>query len=129
MRINLTQNKYALIDEADYELVADYRWHFEGRYAATRINGLKIYLHSLLLKTPKGFLTDHINRDKLDNRRSNLKVCTPLQNVVNKSGNVGVRKRGNSYQARFGSQSLGSYKTFEEASAAYNQYIASIYEN
>lgn len=34
MRINLTQNKYALIDEADYELVANYRWHFEEASAA-----------------------------------------------------------------------------------------------
>lgn len=38
------------------------------------------YFHRILMKCPKDMQVDHTNFDSLDNRRSNLKICTPKQN-------------------------------------------------
>jgi hypothetical protein len=72
--------KFTLIDNDDFNLVNCWRWRFDGEYASRRKNKKKIYLHRLINKTPEGKITDHINRNKLDNRKVNLKT-------VNKSGN------------------------------------------
>jgi len=40
-------------------------------------------MHRVILKTPQGMETDHINQNKLDNRRSNLRACTKSQNMMN----------------------------------------------
>lgn len=56
------------------------------------------YLHSLIMKPPKGLYVDHINGDGLDNRRCNLRIGTRSQNMANArrrtgaSGYRGVRK-------------------------------------
>lgn len=66
-------------------------------------------MHRFLLKTPKGLETDHINRDKLDNRRSNLRIVSRTQNSINRdmppnntSGYKGVTwyKRDRYWQAQ-----------------------------
>jgi hypothetical protein len=41
-------------------------------------------MHRVILNTPDGMKTDHINNDKLDNRRCNLRVCTDAQNMRNR---------------------------------------------
>jgi len=65
-------------------------------------------MHRLINKTPCGTDTDHINRNKLDNRRSNLRTTTHAQNLrnvdlrnTNKSGHKGVfwRKERNKWEA------------------------------
>jgi len=40
-------------------------------------------MHQMVVGTPKGFKTDHCNGYKMDNRRSNLRVCTNSQNLMN----------------------------------------------
>lgn len=42
------------------------------------------YLHRLLAGTPKGMWTDHINGNTLDNRKENLRICTPQENARNR---------------------------------------------
>ena len=81
------------IDAADRELVeANGPWH-AGRQPHTtyviadrcRPDGTRttIFLHRLLLDPPDGMDIDHVNRDGLDNRRVNLRVCTRSQNNAN----------------------------------------------
>jgi predicted GIY-YIG superfamily endonuclease len=81
----LTQGKVAVIDSSDAELVSKHSWFTENTgYAAAKVNGKKVYLHRWLLGlTNRGQICDHLNGDKLDNRRANLKVCTQSENLRN----------------------------------------------
>lgn len=57
-------------------------------YVAARIDGTTTYLHRHLMDTPSGYDTDHLNRDTLDNRRSNLRIATRQENQVNRGAAV-----------------------------------------
>ena len=86
--IPLTQGKYAMIDDADFDLVNRYKWYFNCGYVLTYQKGKRIRLHRLILNAPNDKQVDHINKDKLDNRRANLRLCTMQEN----NRNVGLRK-------------------------------------
>ncbi len=79
-------NRVTLVDDEDFVYLCQWNWGFEGRYAYRRDyrTGAKIYLHKVINKTPLGFMTDHINHDKLDNRKENLRTATRNQNEANK---------------------------------------------
>lgn len=73
-----------LIDSDDYEKCKQYQWHLarDGRYF---ICG-KLYLHRFIYgNIPEGYVVDHINGDLLDNRKSNLRLCTHEENMRNSS--------------------------------------------
>lgn len=85
--IKLTQNRIALVDDEDYDEVIKYNWYYAKGYAVRRnydggADGT-IYLHREIAKTPSDMFTDHINRNKLDNRKENLRICTKSQNRAN----------------------------------------------
>lgn len=80
----------ALVDDEDYELVSQYRWQLDNAGYAKRgwgENG-RIYIermHRLIMGAPpfEGAQVDHINGDRLDNRRINLRWATRRQNLGN----------------------------------------------
>ena len=90
-----------LIDADDFERVKKYSWCISKTgYPVANINGKVIKLHRYLLKlnNPK-IIVDHINRNTLDNRKSNLRICTALENSRNtsvsknnKTGHLGISK-------------------------------------
>jgi len=92
--INLTQEKVALVDDEDYQYLNSFKWYaMESRktfYAVRRIrvNGKQntVWMHGEILNG-KGI--DHIDHDGLNNQKSNLRFCTPSQNLMN------TRKREN----------------------------------
>lgn len=119
-----------IIDKKDYELCKNYYWTLRANkhdlYAQsiTHINGRtnRTHLHRLIMSTPSGLVTDHINGDTLDNRRENLRVVTQSENCLNRHrkhksilGITGVYKDKKSYTARFKGEYLGSFKTVQEA--------------
>ena len=119
-----------LVDLSDFELVSKYSWYVDSAgYPATRHKGQRIRLHKMLLgKLPQGLVVDHINRSKLDNRRSNLRVCTQqinMQNMslksTNKSGVTGVffDKQVQRWRAQISSNGktkhVGIFDDFEDA--------------
>jgi hypothetical protein len=78
------KGKFALVDDGDYEELMKYRWHLHSRgYACTDLNKKRIYMHRLIMNPKKGYVIDHINHDKLDNRKCNLRTCTQSQNMMN----------------------------------------------
>lgn len=85
--ILLSKNQSTQIDDDDYRYLSQFSWHFNGRgYAARSVwkGGRRIeYMHRIIMKTPAGFHTDHINGDMLDNRKSNLRIATSSQNAAN----------------------------------------------
>jgi len=85
-QIPLTQGKVALVDDADYERVSRFKWHAvkDGcrSYAKAWWGQKKIQMHRLIMGFPDSFI-DHINHESLDNRRSNLRLCTSSQNMQN----------------------------------------------
>lgn len=130
--VPLTQGKFAIIDSEDIPLIENQTWYFGGGYAVTQIGGKSTSLHRLLLETPAGFDIDHINLNKLDNRRANLRPCTRAENLRNRglqrnnvSGFKGVsfekgRDRWRAViKARQGQLHLGYYQTKAAAYAAY----------
>ena len=95
--VKLSQDKFALIDRKDLDVVSPHRWYFSHGYARTTINGKKVYLHRFLVNPPFGKIVDHINQDKLDNRRLNLRVVDKRTNqrnhkvfLTNSSGHNGI---------------------------------------
>lgn len=134
-RIPLTgirgDGRFATVDEAGGEAVAPYKWFIGNHgYAAARIEKQTVTMHRLLLGPGVG-VVDHINRDKLDNRRTNLRRVPPGVNIANSgprrssaSGVKGVRRsRGGRWHAQISLRGkllfLGAFNTREEAAAAY----------
>lgn len=88
-KIKLTQNKVSLVDNEDFEMLSKKRWRYDRSTGYAKRQIMKkgvytiIYLHRVINKTPIGWNTDHINRNKLDNRKSNLRTVTQTQNMHN----------------------------------------------
>lgn len=83
--IKLTQGKVAIVDKEDFDFLNQFKWHYDKvtGYAKRHIRNKSIYLHKLINNTPEGFQTDHINRNKLDNRKENLRTCSRNLNQRN----------------------------------------------
>ena len=74
-----------IFDPEDYEFVCSRQWHVEGdRYPYTNIGQTQKAFHSLVLNPPEGFTVDHIDGNTLNNRRSNLRYASALDNARNK---------------------------------------------
>lgn len=130
--IQLTKGVLAIVDDDDYERVNSLSWYFNGRYASRREKNKTVLLHRFIIGTPPGLVTDHINGNRLDNRKSNLRVCTQSQNransrrsVTNTSGFKGVcfdkrLKKFRAYIRKDGvMHNLGLFKTAQEAHEKY----------
>jgi hypothetical protein len=94
-RVPLGKGRYALVDVADFDLVRQFRWSFHRGYAEAYAGGTTTLLHRLIMGLGAGEIGDHINRDKLDSRRANLRRATTSQNAQN------VGKRTKSPRSRF----------------------------
>lgn len=81
-RIPLKHGEFALVDDDDFDKVSKYKWHRSKQGYAVSASS-KVYMHRLVNATPKGFHTDHINHEKLDNRKENLRTATSSQNAFN----------------------------------------------
>ena len=88
-QIPLTQGKFAIIDDKDFEYLNQWKWTYDGRYAIRSVaftvgKRSKIYMHRIILNTPVGMDTDHIDMNRLNNQRLNLRICTRTQNMMNR---------------------------------------------
>jgi hypothetical protein len=92
-KIPLGKGKFVIVDEEDYEYLSQWKWGLSTSGYACRSNYLKkgekgnrrIWMHRLLNNTPDNMITDHINRNKLDNRKENLRNADKRLNGINRN--------------------------------------------
>jgi hypothetical protein len=137
--IPLSKGKVAIVDDELYEYLSQWKWFYhKNGYAmrSYRENGKykKERMHRSVLRAPDGYDVDHINGDKLDNRKSNLRSATRSQNNYNKSvqrnttsGFKGVSwsKQRNKWRSRIfvdkREMHLGFFEYKIDAAMAYNE--------
>ncbi len=142
--IPLTQGKVALVDDEDFEWLAQFKWCLSRtsttEYALRRVGrrGSRhgVFMHRAILGTPPGTVTDHANGNGLDNRRSNLRICSQSQNGGNSAKwrtpcssqykGVYLGSGGRSWRAHAmlhgRTVHLGSFASEREAAQAYNAW-------
>lgn len=135
-----------LFDSSDWAIIAPYKWRIEVLgYAVAFIDGKIKKMHRLILglNDPKIF-TDHINHNRIDNRRENIRSCSQADNARNVSAHGRSKYLGVSYQVisykclltdrirtyeyikakiRVDNKllHLGTFKTEQDAALAYNE--------
>lgn len=138
--IPLTQGKFAIVDDEDYERINKHKWYAlncHGYWYAIRNVGKfpnrgHIYMHREILNVPSGFDTDHRNHCGLDNRKLNIRSCVKAQNNRNRKRQSGIskykgvswKKQNKKWVAQIGGSPrihLGYYKNEIEAAQAYNK--------
>jgi hypothetical protein len=139
-KIPLTQGKFALVDDIDFERVNQFNWqahHHDNLrwYARRRFGNMRrnVRMHRFILNEPP-YAIDHCNRNGLDNQRKNLRAATPTQNAMNRkrrcdsqTGIKGVTLRRDlgKFQARINVQgkriSLGCFDKLSDAATAYRK--------
>lgn len=83
-KILVGDNKYALCDDEDYDILIKYKWRMWGHYPRTDIGRDFKTMHRLIMNAKKGQIIDHIDRNKLNNQKSNLRFCTRSENSKNR---------------------------------------------
>lgn len=138
------QKGIAIVDDEDYGSLSQWTWYLNGSGYAIRNEKLPsgkyttILMHRQIMNTPKDMETDHINKNRLDNRRSNLRVCTPEQNRQFKNPysnakskykgvNANPKSRGTPWKAIIKDICIGKYATEEEAARAYDEAAKEAY--
>lgn len=151
LKLEINSPKYGVknfyVDTEDFKKIAGYKWmilfhpQINGFYVqAQRKTGKKnskIGIHRVIMNCPKNKVVDHIDRNPLNNRKENLRICTHRQNMMNTfqktfngkptlSGYKGVsyRKKENKFYAYIVNHGkllhLGSYKYEIDAALVYN---------
>lgn len=129
--IPLTNGGYTKVDP-EYMYLNAFKWYrdYYGYAVANPHKEINLRMHRLIIKADDNIEVDHINRDKLDNRVSNLRLCTRAENNQNrgkfsnnKSGLKGAYPKRGKYQStiRYNGKTiyLGTFKTAIEAHKAY----------
>lgn len=131
--IPLSAGKCATVDDEDYEWLMRWKWSFDGKYAMRNDQGHSISMHREIMRPPPGIEVDHIDRDRLNNCRSNLRTCTRAQNSRNVPGRAGTSqykgvvfsKVANRWEAGISinntRKSLGYYDNERDAALAYDK--------
>jgi hypothetical protein len=139
-QIRISDGSFVTVDAEDFERLSKYRWSAHGKGYAVRgvhIGNRKyrhIAMHREIVGAEPGEYVDHINGDKSDNRKANLRIATNSQNLMNRgrnrnntSGYKGVRyeKRRDKWAAEikkdYKSKFLGYFDCKHEAARAYNR--------
>jgi len=137
---------FTLVDDDVYEWASKMSWHLNGGYAEhaqSTGNGrtpLKFKLHHLIIRRRRGKEIDHINGNRLDNRRSNLRFVSKTQNQWNRQPYhwksliklKGISKKRKRYYSRIQakgkrSTDIGGFRTEGQAPLAYDLWAVDLF--
>ena len=82
-KIELTQGRFALVDDEDYPRLIQYKWYYNNGYAKTWYKGKRIRMHRLITNASRRVQVDHRDHNGLNNQKSNLRLCSQKQNNRN----------------------------------------------
>lgn len=141
--IPLTRGLEAIVDDDDWEYLKKFKWYASTQgYAVMSIysekKNVKIKMHRFIMQAKKGQIIDHLSKNKLDNRKENLRVATASQNSQNTFSYGSVRLKGVSYDKRRNkykayiqkdkkSYYIGSFNTAFEAASAYDRMAIQLF--
>jgi len=133
---SLPDGSQFVIDNQDYPLVSKYQWRItpHGYFMGTNGSGERIFLHRLIMNPPEGKFVDHVDCNKANCRRSNMRICDKTQN----NRNIGLQKNNQcGYKGVYWAADrskwraeitvdrrhihIGSFDTAEEAADAYDE--------
>lgn len=129
----------AIVDDADYKRVKSFKWSIDpyGYPIARAADGKNRAMHRFIINAQPGYEIDHVNRNKLDNRRCNLRIVTRAQNLMNRAawGKIkykGVCERnGGLFVSRIYLNKkeivIGLFRTPELAAIAFDAYASKYY--
>ena len=140
--ITLTRGYSAIVDDEDFDKLSKYKWQYHlgyakrGKYNKSIKNNDNIKMHIQITNCQKGMVVHHINHNKLDNRKENLRICSVRDNhksqLLQKEGRgytskyqgVYLKKKTGSWVARikvnYKNIPLGEFRIEDQAAAAYN---------
>jgi len=136
MEISTKKGIIVLDDNSPY---ANCLWNVNLRGYARRLislNGKRVdvFLHRLVAEARPKEIVDHINRNKLDNRRENLRVVSSLVNCLNRNPNTkklskykGITKKGNGWQVYVNGKYIGYFKSEIDAAIAYDNKVIEVF--
>ena len=123
----------AMVSPSDFTAVTSHHWILKNGYAVTRRSNRYVSMHRLVMgPPPPGQSIDHVDRNRLNNTRENLRFATAVSQARNRgssrrkhqdlAGVVGVqRTKSGAFAARFRRKHLGTFATVEEAAHAYDE--------
>lgn len=138
-RAKNTEQNYFLVSKSKLEYVLRHSWYLDSNgYPMTYTARSKTLHKNLLGKQEQGYVIDHINRNKLDNRMENLRIITSKENSYNRTKNKnsnnkfkGVKKSGNKYIATISKdgirREIGRFETEEEAAKVYDMMAEELF--
>jgi hypothetical protein len=135
MKKFLIKNQEVIVDLEDWGKISKYKWHISngGVSAHPTMDGNKIHLSRYIMNVnDPNILVDHINRNRFDNRKENLRLCNNSENLRNRPSTrkgkfkgVCLEKRTGRFYAQiriyYKVKHLGTFDTEIEAAKAYNE--------
>ena len=143
-KIFLPHGKYTIVDDEDFEWLNQWKWHCRGGYACRTINiktdsGRRttkyISMHREILGVAGRSEVDHRDLDKLNNTKSNLRVSSRSENMMNqgvrkdnRSGYKGIRQtKYKTFEVRVCSKGksiqVGTFRKLEDAIIAHSNAV------